>query len=76
MQKLDIINELRHIQEVSRTSSNVLTSIIRQLEKDKTSQHSDNSSFIQDCLKEFDDIIAKYHIEEDLSKLRKRLEQS
>ena len=33
MKKLDIISELRHIQEQSRTSANVLTSIIRQLEK-------------------------------------------
>jgi len=37
MKKLDIINELRHIQEMSRTSANVLTSIIRQLEKEKPS---------------------------------------
>ncbi len=33
MKKLDIINELKHIQEVSRTTANVLTTIIRQLEK-------------------------------------------
>lgn len=35
MKKLDIINELKHLQEQSRTSANVLTTIIRQLEKDK-----------------------------------------
>ncbi len=34
MKKLDIINELRHLQEVSRTTANVLTTIIRQLEKE------------------------------------------
>ena len=34
MKKLDIINELKHIQEVNRTTANVLTTILRQLEKE------------------------------------------
>lgn len=57
MQKLDIINELRHMQEQNRTMANVLTAIIRQLEKDdkdKTIKPSDNSRTIKSAYKKCD----------------------